>query len=242
MSRTIAIRVCVVGVLLAIPVAGQPYQAQVTLGQPYFTAVGEADCEENANQGLENCGFETGMFPAWVDSDIASPFFPLQVNTAGVNVGFGFFTSAPTQGTFAALHGWDGDGPGRIRVTQEMSLLNGADTISFSYRAAWDMTFGATQPRAFKVRIEEPLAADQCGPGGGLLASHLILQADPGTTVLDTGDLIGEVDISPFAGMDVCLVFEWVVPESFTGPGFFQLDNVDADNPVPVDLQQFSIE
>jgi cysteine-rich repeat protein len=49
----------------------------------------------------------------------------------------------------------------------------------------------------------------------------------PGALQEDTGPLVGRVDVSAFAGTGVRIGFNWVVPESFTGPAFFQLDRVE---------------
>ena len=43
---------------------------------------------------------------------------------------------------------------------------------------------------------------------------------------LDTGPLSGMLDVSAFAGSDVRISFDWIVPESFTGPAHAQLDDV----------------
>jgi hypothetical protein len=215
--------------------AEPPYQAQVQRGLPFPPPEG-GGCGTNPDNAVVNCGFETGDFSSWVTQDLTTPFFPLTVDTGGVYIGYGFFTSAPTEGTFAALTGWDGDGPGEIRVAQDVTLLGGADLMTFDYRAAWDLaTFGATQDRTFEVHIEP-------SGGGPPMQTTTILTAEVGTIETDTGDLQGIVDISPFAGSDVRIAFVWTVPESFTGPAFFQLDNVDVNSPVPVELLRFEVD
>src|SRR5204863_118296 len=84
-------------------------------------------CGDPANP-FQNCGFETGDFTSWVTQDVAAPFVPLHVGGAGETPGFGFFTSRPTEGTKAALHGFDGSGPGHIRVAQDVALPAGSTT------------------------------------------------------------------------------------------------------------------
>ena len=78
---------------------------------------------------------------------------------------------------------------------------------------------GSTKPRIFAVTIEPPGG----GPG---LATNVIFTAAPGTANFDTGPLTGSVDLSSFASRGIRISFDVVIPESFTGPGFFQLDNV----------------
>jgi len=72
--------------------------------------------EEARATSVINGSFETGDFPDWVTQDLSNPFVQLQVGGAGLSPGFGFFFSAPTDGDFAALHGFDGNGPGTIRI------------------------------------------------------------------------------------------------------------------------------
>jgi hypothetical protein len=90
-------------------------------------------------------------------------------------------------------------------------------TLQFDYRAGYDI-FGAL-PRIFEVRIEP-------SGGGTPLQTTTILTAQPGMPVFDTGPLTGQVDLSPFAGQSIYLRFVWIIPETFTGPASFQLDNV----------------
>ena len=71
--------------------------------------------------------------------DLANPFFPLQVAPAGVSPGFGLFASQPTEGQLAAIHGFDGEGPGSIQIFQEVVLPAGSTTVELDYRAGWDL-------------------------------------------------------------------------------------------------------
>ncbi len=173
---------------------------------------------------VEPCGganesFETGDFSGWLTQDMNIPFSPLMVGGAGISPGFRFFSSDPTDGLFAALHGWDGDGPGMISIAQDVALPAGTTEVIFDYRAAWNF-FSGTQDRTFEVAIRPE------GGGPPLQPPTLILTAGAGTAVLDTGDLVGSVDVSDFDGNTVQVSFEWFVPEFFTGPAFFQLDNI----------------
>ena len=233
--------ILVVTALLLAPVAAmaaQPrYHAQVKRGLP-FAEGGAPDCNI-ANNAALNCGFETGGFPPWIPQDIPAPFFPLQVGTGGTSPGFGLFTSAPTEGNFAVLNGFDGDGPGSIFVSQDIVLVATADNLTFDYRAGWDYSVVgciATQDRIFRVHIEPA--------GGGPPLQTTVVFTAPASqcTNLDTGNLVGTVDISPFVNTPVRIVFEWFIPESFTGPAFFQLDNVLAHSPVPVELMGLTVE
>jgi len=142
-----------------------------------------------------------------------------------------FFLSDPTQGIFAALPGFDGEGPGTIRIAQDVVSLKGSNQLVFDYECAWDMaSFGATEDRTFEVNIEP-------SGGGAPLQTDLILTAEAGTTAIPSSPgLVGLVDVSAFAGQAVRISFDWFVPQVFTGPAFCQLDNVSVSSiiaPIP---------
>ncbi|MCK4757608.1 MAG: hypothetical protein KAS67_04075, partial [Thermoplasmata archaeon] len=201
--------------------AGEIHQDNMAIGNDgfgdlYFNITDDAG--GIATNPVLNPSFETGDFTDWVAQDMAGPLDPLQVVMSGY---FGwFFPVAPTNGSFAVNHGFDGDGPGTIQVAQDLAIPPGATALEFDYRAGWEMSpYGGTLDRIFRVDIEPA--------GGGIpLQSDIILVAVAGTDVWDTGDLHGIVDLSAFGGSTVRISFEWDIPESFTGPGQFQFDNV----------------
>jgi hypothetical protein len=180
------------------------------------------------SNAFTNPGFESGNFTGWTIQDIGTPFFAVQVGGAGINLNglcmpaCGVFITAPTEGTLAALHGFDGSGPATIRIGQDLAVHPSQSTLQFDYRAAWNMVDfngGGTLPRHFRVEIEP-------AGGGPPLQSSLLLTAMNDTRNLDTGNLRGTIDIAPFGGQNVRVSFEWEVPEVNTGPALFQLDNV----------------
>jgi hypothetical protein len=180
---------------------------------------------------ITNGSFETGTFAGWTTQDLSTPFSPLSIQTAGTNT-FGWpWSSTPTHGTFTAFHGFDGDGttgPNPIRISQDITVTSGQAMIDFDYRGAWDLiTFcGNCLNRIFDVNIE-------VAGGGANLANFNILTATAGTTVNDTGQLTGWVDLSAFVGQTVHLAFDWFIPDNFSGPAQFQLDNVRISVPEP---------
>jgi hypothetical protein len=176
---------------------------------------------------IDNCSFETGAFPGWITSDMATPHVPIHVGPAEENTGFGFFASAPTDGAFALITGFDGEGPGTISAYQDVVMPQWADQLRFDYRAGWDLvTFGGgSRKRTFEVAIE-PFG------GGAALASDVVLAPEPQTQVWDTGPRSRTFPVGAFAGQLVRIVFRWNVPEPFTGPAFFQLDRIAFDNSV----------
>jgi hypothetical protein len=170
---------------------------------------------------VANGSFESGNAAGWILTDIAYPTSPIGVHGAGFNDGFGFFSASPTDGSFCLTHGFDGNGPGRIRAALDVVLPPSPITLSFTYRAAWDMqNYGpASQARTFVITIE-PFG------GGAALQTNTVLTALPGTANYDTGNLGVTMDLTAFSGRAVRISFDVNIPEPFTGPGFFQLDNV----------------
>jgi len=63
--------------------------------------------------------------------------------------------------------------------------------------------------------------------GGGVgLQTNTVLTAAPGTANYDTGNMTASMDLSAYSGSGIRISFDAVIPEAFTGPGFFQLDSV----------------
>jgi len=173
---------------------------------------------------VNNPSFETGNFVGWTIQDLSIPFSALQVGGSGFSPGFGLFSSAPTDGSFAALHGFDGGGPGTIQIGQELTLPLTIETVNFNYRAGWDMVnyvSTSTLPRYFLFRLESPQ--------GSPVMTETVLTAPAGTVNLDTGNKSASVNVTAFAGQSVYLNFVWSIPQHYTGPAFFQIDNVTFD-------------
>ena len=196
-----------------------------------------------------NGSFETGDLSGWTVKELSSasnPSLPLSVHGAGVEypaasflawpffIFLDYFTSAPTDGQFAALHDFNGNDPAtsgfvnRRELYQDMTLPASATTLEFDYRAAWELfRFGNTRDRTFSVEIEP-------AGGGATLRSQIILIAPVNTYEEDTDNPSGGmgnyppavVDLSSFASQSVRLKFVWNIPEPGTGFGFFQLDNI----------------
>jgi hypothetical protein len=191
----------------------------VTTGNPFQAAARQHDCNDPMNP-ITNCGFETGDFTGWVATDLSSPFYPLSVSTGGVSLWSGFFATAPTEGAVSAINGFDGNGPGVISLAQDVTLPTGWVTLEFDYRGAWDLaSFGATLDREFMVAVEP-------SGGGAPFEVFPILTATAGNIVNDSGALVGTVNLTAYAGQNVRINFQWDIPEDFTGPGQFEIDNV----------------
>ena len=188
-----------------------------------------ARCSQSLH-GLEvpfkNCGFEDD-FKHWLVTDIKDPFLALRTAQAGEGTEplLNFFTAQPSQRSKVALSGIDGDGPGAIRIAQDVELPQWATHLRFDYRAAWDLAFGtpANAPRTFRVVFEPS--------GGGKPLEVIPMLTTESEFDLDTGPQRANIPIDHYAGQSVRVSFEWLIPESRTGPGLFQLDNVEVVPP-----------
>lgn len=170
---------------------------------------------------LANGSFETGDFTGWTVQDLLAPYWPLAVRAAGEQP-WPFFVTTPTDGVFVATTGFDGDGATSgfpISIGQDVAVRGTTARLTFDYRAGWDMTFGGTAQRTFQLQIEP-------AGGGSPLSTTVLVTAVPNETVMDTGNQLGQIDLSPYNGQTVFIRWTWVVPQDFTGPGMFQVDNV----------------
>ena len=170
---------------------------------------------------LLNGSFETGNFSSWITTDFSDPFVPLQVRANGYSPGYGLFSSTATDGVDSATSGFDGNGPGTIQMAQDILVPASAPLLAFDFRAGWDMLDygGSTLARTFTVTV-------QPNGGGATLLTSVQLTAQPGTKNLDTGPLSGTLNLSAYAGTHIRICFNLNVPETHTGPAFFELDNV----------------
>jgi VCBS repeat-containing protein len=202
---------------------------------------------------IVNGSFETGDLTGWTVKELtpaSNPNLPLSVRPVGVEypaptftvfsfpflITLDYFTSAPTDGQYAALNDFNGNDPAtsvdtfvnRRELYQDVTLPASATTLEFDYRAAWELfRFGNTRDRTFSVEIEP-------AGGGATLRSQTILVAPINTYEEDTDNPSGGVgdyppavvDLSSFASQSVRVKFVWNIPEPGTGFGFFQLDNI----------------
>jgi hypothetical protein len=176
------------------------------------------------SNALANLGFESGNLTGWTLADHPAPFVPFQNQPAGFSPGFNLFATAPTEGTRVVSHGFDGGTPApgaTIVFAQDLAVPKADLNLQFDYRAGWDMMSftGSTLDRVFYVDIEPQ-------GGGAQLQRTTLLTAVHGTQNFDTGSQRGTVPLANFAGQTIRVSFEWLIPEAFTGPGHFQLDNV----------------
>ena len=181
--------------------------------------VSSSTCQGSTTTTIANAGFEAGNLTGWNPLDIGVPFDPLRTEMAGVVIGCcttGELTTAPTEGLWAMVAGWDGGGPGTIRISQDINVAACSSSVAFDYRGVWNNS--GTLTRTFRVKIEPA--------GGGAPLQNDLIDSAPNGSTGDTGIVTGNVDVTSFRGQTVHMAFEWFIPQSFTGPGAFQLDNI----------------
>lgn len=166
-----------------------------------------------------NFGFESGSFLDWTLTESLDPFYAARVDSAGVSSWPNCFNSDPTEGNYAALHGFDGSG-GEITLARDLIVSDTQSILRFDYRGCWDLqTFGAQQNRTFELQVLDPSNQQ-------VLFSSTELTAQAGEINWDTGNRSGQIDLSALTNQIITIQFRWTVPEAYTGPAFFQLDAV----------------
>lgn len=173
-----------------------------------------------------NGSFETGRFTGW-RADFYSPdnadanYWQVSTKLSGA-----FGNGYALDGLYAAENAFDGIAGSRYELSQEILIPHSATQalLTWSDRIQWDMkaTGGATLARDYTVAVypiegSEPLA----------VVHHESLLPD---TAGDTGYVTRSVDLlehlPELNGQVVKLVWRQNVPESFTGPAHFALDDV----------------
>lgn len=177
----------------------------------------------SAAELLTNGGFETGTFSGWTTTTLTNPLTPWTVATVADS---GYFVAAsPQEGTYDALNGFDGDGPGGFTLSQTVSIPAGETVLSWKDRIQYAMNQAAAA-RLLEVKILDPgtdavlatVYTFTTGPGDGTCCS-----IPPGH---DAGWQAHLVDLSAFGGQTVKLVFDETIPGNFTGPGQIEFDAI----------------
>ena len=174
---------------------------------------------------INNGGFETGDFTDWtvttngsVDCDT-----DWNVGTSGSAIGCSPITpfADPIEGIYAAFNSLDGDGPQTFRLEQAFMVpmdISSAE-ISWADTAIWNV--GGTA-RTFTFDL--------------LGESNIFTKSFVGTGTQDwtTRDFDLTTILQANEGSLLSLAFTMNIPQDFTGPAGFGLDNVALNAVVPV--------
>ncbi|MHC4882648.1 MAG: hypothetical protein ACYTCV_08625 [Planctomycetota bacterium] len=176
--------------------------------------VGGGNCEETC--GVENGGFETGLFAPWVAfKGPGGEFMPWIVYDGG---------DLSSEGINCAVSGFDGDAGLFYNLYQEVEIPGCAPIATFSWSEFlyWELA-GGTLPREYTVSI-------QPSGGGAPLAILYSQQILPGTENYDLTYVTHSVDmleLAPsIAGQTVRINFHHYMPESWVGGALLFLDSI----------------
>ncbi len=173
----------------------------------------------NAFELLQNGGFETGDFTGWTTTtNIADQLTPWNVGGSGG----GFFgITSPLDGNFSAYNGFDGAAGLEYNLFQDFAIAaNNTATLTTNHRIQYNsLGIPSTLNRLFEISI-----LDLSNNLLQTLFSQSVMMN--GASDTDLGWVANTFDVSSFAGQTVRLNFRQFIPESYTGPANFQLDNI----------------
>lgn len=170
---------------------------------------------------IANGGFETGDFTGWTAATtLASPLCAWRFSSCGW---FNYVTPTSDGGSYFADNGFDGSGPGTYTLSQVVAIPAGPATLT------WEDYVQASYNGA--ARTNEVRVLDAAGTT--TLATIYSYTVPGAYSSVDTGWIQHSVDVSMFAGQAVEIAFVQTVPQDFTGPAEYDIDNVQllADAP-----------
>ncbi|PQB04792.1 hypothetical protein BST85_07695 [Aureitalea marina] len=176
-------------------------------------------CGPQDQELIGNGSFETGDFSGWTVIELTSPFVPWGVFTS-FTPGFGIPEAFPTDGGFLAGNGFDGVGPDETVLYQDVSIPSGVGAVTLSWDEDIDYVFfcGSCADRIYEVQVRDM-------DDNVLEVLHQVVAI--GGDVNDDGLWSSlSADLSAYAGQDIRIAFWQNIPEAFTGPAKFALDNV----------------
>ena len=161
---------------------------------------------------IVNGGFETGSFSGWTTNMPVNPFVPWTVSLAGA----GFLVrTAPPEGLYDAWNGFDGGGPIEFTMYQDVAIPGGTSAVlTWQDRALWNVN---GQPRKLQVQVRDPVSNSILGTVYSFATTGING---------DTGWQSHSVDLSLYAGLNARICFQENIPESFTGPGQIEFDDI----------------
>ena len=184
---------------------------------------------------MSNGSFETGDFTDWTAIDNPNPFLPWGVYAG--NDGNGFFSNAtPTDGAWLAGNGFDGES-GEAVLYQDVSISAAASSAMLSWDENIDYDL-ASFCAGCVDRIYEVQVRDQSDN-----VLEVVQQVVAAANTIDDDNAWASLtaDLSAYAGQDIRIAFWQQIPDDFSGPAKFAVDNVslmveEVTNPLQVDL------
>lgn len=170
-----------------------------------------------------NGSFETGGFAPWVATVVGGPLVPWGIGRKGTIVGYFSTVAQPPHGSYLAYNGFDGSGPMEFRLEQSVVLPRAKLTLSWKDRLIWQWVSyrPPSQPRLARVELLDPVTRQVL-----TVLDEFQTPLRPFNVTIDTGWRPHSVDLTGYGGRAVILAFRQVVPEYYTGPGHFELDEI----------------
>lgn len=168
---------------------------------------------------LTNGSFETGSYTGWTTLNTQTTTYctNFRITTAGGTT-CNQATSAPQDGAFVSINGFDGRG-GEMSVYQDVTVpLFMSIQLTFQFRAQWNIPSAANQARLFNVQVRDT--------SNNVLQTVYTFTASSGTSNQSSGWRTEVHNLSAYSGQTIRLYFQQVIPQPFTGPGQFELDGV----------------
>jgi hypothetical protein len=166
---------------------------------------------------ITNGSFETGDFTGWTPSGTPNCAWQVvQGSTSGCySAWFGDTYTAEDGSDFAHVS-WDGGAEATPKLTQTVSIpASTTDTLAWHDWTSWNLCC-AMKPRLEVVQILS---------GSNVLKNYTINTLAPNSSG-DTGWISHSLNLSAYAGKTVGIRFLLTVPEDYSGPADFSLDNV----------------
>lgn len=160
-------------------------------------------------QLITNGNFETGTLAGWsATTTLATPLCAWQINNCLGD------PPASDGGTSYASNGFDGSGPGTYTLSQVVDMPAGTATLS------WEDDFFTDYSGLPRTMTVEVLNAS----GSSVLGA---VYSDTPPNNGDTGWVSHSVDLSAYTGQAVEIAFIETIPQDFTGPAGFGIDNIE---------------
>ncbi len=174
---------------------------------------------------MRNGSFETRNFDDWVAEVEGLTNRPWQISRADQFTNYFVDPTSPQDGRFVAWCGFDGDGPVEYRLYQDLTVPDDSPAqLSWQHRLQWAFLGLEAKSRAYSVELVDPES------GQVLEVLHEFSTGDASSVRLsgDSGWETHTADLAAlgYSGQTVRLLFRAQVPDSFTGPGQLEVDNV----------------
>ncbi|WP_461305341.1 HYR domain-containing protein, partial [Aureisphaera sp.] len=181
-----------------------------------FTVTGGTETTELMTNG----SFETADLSGWTAIDNPNPFLPWGAYES--NDGAGFFDPAfPTDGGWLAGNGFDGEA-GEAVIFQDVTVPAGiaSATLTWDENIDYDLASFCTgcQDRIYEVQVRDL--------SDNVLEVLVQITATAGDLDSDNVWESQTADLSAYAGQDIRIAYWQNIPDDFSGPAKFALDNV----------------